>query len=201
MSGFAFGPEKFGLCKRHFCPCNKRQPETVAHTFHECARSRRLMELVLRQWRDVTGEVKLRADDARVCLFGDRSGTWATEAEQGEWAGLDEPFLVSHHVAMHTIYEERNRDAAPNPRPRRSAAQLYDTVAHTAQRVVAMRWREAVRAGNDAKARFRKRWEAPGLAVVAEDESEATLVLFMPCISSLESSRRDSPASTRGAIG
>ena len=99
--------------------------ETVEHTFHKCLRSRRLWELITAQWRDVTGEAKITADHGRVVLLGDRSGTWAAETDEAEWAGLEEPWAVVHKVALHVLFLERNKDASPHPPTRRTAQQLY----------------------------------------------------------------------------
>ena len=96
FSGFAFGPNKRAICGRDTCPCGRGHEETVEHTFKECARSKRLWELVFTAWRAVTGEVKIRTDDGRAVLLGDRSGTWATEADEAEWAGLEEPWAICH---------------------------------------------------------------------------------------------------------
>ena len=52
--------------------------------------------MVLEQWGCVTGETKVNASDARVIVFGDRSGNWIDEAEQSDFAGLEEPFAVIH---------------------------------------------------------------------------------------------------------
>ena len=46
FSGFAFGPNKRGICQRDTCPCGGGHAETVEHTFKDCPRSRRLWELV-----------------------------------------------------------------------------------------------------------------------------------------------------------
>ena len=115
FSGFPFGPEKGTMCGRLTCPCNSGAPETVGHTFHTCYRSMRLWEYVLSSWRDVTGESKIKPTDGLVVLFGDRSGTWLDEAEQAQFAGLEEPFAVLHKITLHTILQERNREAAPTP--------------------------------------------------------------------------------------
>ena len=116
-------------------------------------------------------------------LLGDRSVSWETEAEQAEWAGLEQPWAIVHKVTLHVLLEERNRDAAPKPGTRRTAAQLYQKVQNTVQRVVDMRWGAARasrrRDAGQAMARFRAQWEAPGLAVIAADASKAQVVLFM----------------------
>lgn len=182
-SAFAFGPNKRKLCGRDSCPCGFGHEETVEHTFKDCARSRRLWDLTLAAWGEVTGEKKLRSSQGRVVLFGDRSQTWATEAEEAEWAGLEEPWAIVHKVVLHTLFEERNKDAAPHARARRTAAQLYQKVQAVAQRIMQMRW-DSARASarsdkGEAAARFRKLWEAPGLAVISPDASLATLTLFM----------------------
>ena len=125
----------------------------------------------------------MKANLGRVVLFGDRSGTWESEAEEGEWAGLHEPWAIVHHVTLHVLLQERNRDAAPHAGRRRTAAELYQKVQVVAQRIVTGRWRAAIarrRAdGGASVAQLRKRWEAPGLAVVAPDESTLTVLLFM----------------------
>ena len=183
VSGFPFGPEKRGICGTSTCPCGHGHAETVEHTFWRCARSRRLFELILAQWREVTGEKKVTADHGRIVLFGDRSCTWASAAEEGEWAGLAEAFAIVHKGTLHVLLQERNRDAAPNPPGRRTAAQLYQKVQSVAQRIMAGRWKAAVAGrhadGGASVAKLRKLWEAPGLAAVASDESSMTIVLFM----------------------
>ena len=182
-SGFPFGPEKRGICGRDECPCNQGHAETVEHTFWKCQRSYRLWSLLLYQWRTVTGEVKVTADLGRIILFGDRSGTWADMAAQSEWAGLEEPFAIMHKVALHTLFLERNRDAAPNPKVRRTASQLYQKLQSTVQRIVAGLWKAAVARrhadGGASMNQLRKRWEAPGLAVISADNRSLTVVLFM----------------------
>ena len=88
----------------------------------------RLWELVLGQWRAVTGEAKVTTRHGRIVLLGDRSAVWDTEAEEAEWAGLEEPWAIVHKATLQVMLEERNRDAAPQPGTRRTAAQLYTTV-------------------------------------------------------------------------
>ena len=46
------------------------------------------------------------------------------EAEQGEFAGLEEPFAIVHKATLHVIRQERDEDARPRSRARRSAQQL-----------------------------------------------------------------------------
>ena len=183
FSGFAFGPNKRGICQRDTCPCGGGHTETVEHTFKDCPRSRRLWELVTASWRAVTGETKVCADDGRAVLLGDRGSTWATEEDEAEWAGLEEPWAVAHKVTLHVLLQERNRDAAPNAPARRTAAQLFQKVQSVVQRVASMRWRKAVackhRDAGHAMEQFRKRWEAPGIAVIAADTLRLTVVLFM----------------------
>ena len=128
-------PEKRTISGRAQCPCGKGHEETVEHTFQKCERSHRLWQLVLEPWRRVTGETRLTADAGRLVLLGDRSGTWQCEAEEGAFAGLEEPFAVLHKATLHTLLEERNRDAAPKPATRRTATQLYQKVQRTVQRV------------------------------------------------------------------
>ena len=143
----------------------------------------RLWELVLSSWRDVTGESKIKPTDGLVVLFGDRSGTWLDEAEQAEFAGLEEPFAVIHKITLHTILQERNRDAAPKAKQRRSPTVLFQKVQHVVQRVASYRWGQARRQQpfdqGHAMAAFRKRWEAPGIAVIGADEQAITIILFM----------------------
>ena len=87
-------------------------PRQVQHTFKDCTRSRRLHEMTLKQWREVTGETKVKASEGRITLLGDRSCTWLDDAEQSEWAGLEEPFAILHKVTLHIIKLERDKDAA-----------------------------------------------------------------------------------------
>ena len=130
----------------------------------------------------MTGEVGIEARHGRIVLFGDRSCTWETEADEAEWAGLEEPFALMHKIALHTIVQERNKDAAPRPGRRRTASELYQKIQSVMQRLVDLRWRSAVacrrRDGGQAVKAFRKTWEAPGLAVIVDD-TRAQLVLLM----------------------
>ena len=75
------------------------------------------------------------ADDAN-----DRSGTWADEAQEGEWAGLEEPFAIMHKTALHELYTERERDTQQNPKPRHTAMQIYQHVQAKVQRIVENLW-------------------------------------------------------------
>ena len=84
MSGFRWGPHKKNVQGRQQCPCGKGHDETVHHTFKDCTRSRRLHEMTLKQWREVTGETKVKASEGRITLLGDRSCTWLDDAEQSE---------------------------------------------------------------------------------------------------------------------
>ena len=181
-SGFAFGPNKRRLCGRDTCPCGSGHAETVEHTFWKCARSARLLELTFAQWREVTGKTRVSTQHGRITLLGDRSCTWETEADEAEWAGLEEPWAILHKVTLHAIHTERNRDAAPSAGTRRTAAQLYQKVQSTMQRVVDMRWRAAVAAKRRDAGRsvvsFRRQWEAPGLVAIVDD-SRAQLLLLM----------------------
>ena len=140
-----------------------------------------LWQLVLEPWRRVTGETRLAPSDGRVVLFGDRSGTWQCEAEQGAFAGLEEPFSVIHKAVLHVILEERNRDAAPRPGTRRTASQLFQKVQRLVQRVASWRWQEARaerhKDGGARMAKFRKRWEAPGLACIPISASAQSVVV------------------------
>ena len=98
-SGFPFGPSKQTLCGRDQCPCGGGHAETVEHTFKDCPRTKRLWELVLCAWRTVTGEKKVTSH-GRIVLLGDRSVSWETEAEQAEWAGLEQPWAIVHKVTQ-----------------------------------------------------------------------------------------------------
>ena len=82
----------------------------------------------------------------RLVLFGDRSATWATEAEQSAFAGLEPPFATIHKTTQHVLLEERDRDAAPRPRLRRTAAQVLQLVERRVQRIVTLRWQAALEA-------------------------------------------------------
>jgi hypothetical protein len=77
---------------------------------------------------------------------------------------------------------ERDKDAAPHPRTRRTAAQLYKTVENTVQRVVNNHWHLALgrkhATDGESVAHFRKRWVAPGLTIINKDGG-CTLTLFM----------------------
>ena len=116
-------------------------------------------------------------------LFGDRSHTWPDEAACSQFAGLEEPFAVVHKAMLHIFLKERNKDAAPRAKPRRSAAHVYQRVQNLVQRIASERWRAAWatrhRDGGAAVAQFRKRWEAPGLAVVLKSEGNARVTMFM----------------------
>ena len=130
----------------------------------------------------MTGETKIRETDGLVVLFGYRGGTWLDEAEQAQFAGLEEPFAVVHKVTLYVIAKERDRDAAPaSGRVRRAPLQLYQRVQQLVQRVAVCRWLTAQaqrhKDGGAATAAFRKRWEAPGIA--AFHGSTVTIVLFM----------------------
>jgi hypothetical protein len=124
----------------------------------------------------------VRRTNSRVVIFGDRSGTWTTEADTGEWAGLEEPFAVLHKTTHHTLIEERHRDAAPNPKPRRTPSEVYQRVQARVQRVVQLRWDSALAAQRHddgaAIARFRKLWEAPGFVAI-DASSNVTVLLLM----------------------
>ena len=184
MSAFAFGPSKRGISHRDTCPCGVAA-ETVEHTFKDCARSKRLWELLLHQWREVTGESKLKATDGRVVLLGDRTGQWLDEAEQGEFAGLEVPFAIMHKATLHILKEERDKDAACRDphRPRRTASQLYQVVASTCERIMRERWQDAraSRRIDSGKAviSFRRQWESPGLVTIPTDGQMPQLLLFL----------------------
>ena len=104
-------------------------------------------------------------------------------AEEGEFAGLEEPWAVIHKATIHTLIAERNKDAAPKARTRRTHTQLYQVIQNVVQRIVTARWVSAHAASwkdeGQREARFRKLWEAPGVAVITRDESDARVVLFM----------------------
>ena len=181
-SGFPFGPNK-PFCHRTCCPCGCGAAETVRHTFHECARSRKLWEWITHQWRQITGEGLIKATDPRVCLFGDRSMCWYSETDQSEFAQLEEAFAVIHKATLHVIKEERDRDAAPRAGKRRSARRVYQVVQQRVQRVVEMRWataQAAERAGvKDAELAFKKEWVAPGFAQIRGARQSVHLLFFM----------------------
>ena len=59
-----------------------------------------------RHWRG-EGQGK---NDGRTVLLGDRSWTWIDESEEGEFAGLEEPFPILHKATLHTIKEERDKN-------------------------------------------------------------------------------------------
>ena len=105
------------------------------------------------------------------------------ETEQGEFAGLEEPFAIIHKATLHVIRQERDRDARPKPRARRTAQQLCQAIERLVQRIVKMRWADArARRFHDEGRgawRFRRRWEAPGLVKISADEKDATLIMFM----------------------
>jgi len=182
LSALPFGPNKGHICKRDSCPCGSGAPETVGHTFHTCPRARRLWDMILEQWGSVTGETKVRAADPRVVIFGERSGTWLDEAEQSDFAGLEEPFAVIHKATLHVLLQERNRDAAPGARTRRTAMQLYQRVAKLVTLVVTDKMCACItRRHADEGAsltRFRRSWEAPGFVTISE-ANEVQLIFFM----------------------
>ena len=71
-------------------------------------------------------------------LFGDRSHTWPDEAACSQFAGLEEPFAVVHKAMLHIFLKERNKDAAPRAKPRRSAAHVYQRVQNLVQRIASV---------------------------------------------------------------
>ena len=109
LDALPFGPSKRSLCGRDTCPCGSGAHETAIHTFATCTRSRLLWFYVLRAWRTVTGETKVRETDIKLIIFGSRDHTWLDEHEQGEWAGLEAPFAILHKVTIHvqTILEKK----------------------------------------------------------------------------------------------
>ena len=184
MSGFAWGPTKRNISHVDTCPCGLAA-ETVEHTFQHCMRSWRLFSLVLKQWGELTGETKLKQSDGRVVLLGDRAGTWLDEAEQAEFAGLETPFAIVHKTTLHVIRTERDKDVAARRADyiRKTAAQLYQKVSATVQRILSDRWQLAWAQrhtdGWKAVMRFRKQWEAPGLVTIPLDGGEPKLLLFL----------------------
>ena len=72
-----------------------------------------------------------------------------------------------------TIFEERNKDAAPHARPRRSAAQLLQKIEAITEQLASDRWRAACHArrsdGGRSMTAFCKRWQAPGNATILDD--------------------------------
>ena len=152
----------------------------------KCWRSHRLWQHAFAAWRELTGERKIKEDDDRVIVFGDRSGTWLDEAEQSEFAGLQEPFAVMHKAVLFCLHMQRNRDAANANKvgyARRTPAQLYRMVQSSVQRVVNLRWGLACSAnrtdGGKALQRFRKIWEAPGFVAIPPGDGAPTVIMFM----------------------
>jgi len=144
------------------------------------------MDMTLRQWRSVTGENKVTADKALITLLGDRSGTWLDDVEQSEYAALEEPFAVIHKATLHAIKLERDRDAAPHAKTRRTAQQVYERAQRLVRRVVEMRWAEAQAADTGHKSKdgscptlaFRGKWEAPGF-VALDAKRRVKLIFYM----------------------
>ena len=182
-SGFAFGPNKRGVSGRCRCSCGAGDA-TVEHLFYKCVRSRRLLEMLLQQWREVTGEHKLKGDNQILAMFGDRSTTWLLAEEEAEWAGLEEPFALMHKAFLHTVRVEYETETARRGRRRRrSAAELYQKVSSRVERVMEDRWKSA-RArrredGGRAIAAFRRMWVAPGIARMSADGTSTILLLFL----------------------
>ena len=182
FSAFPYGPEKRTICMRDACPCGSGADETCLHTYRDCDRSFQLWEHVFKQWRELTGEGLVKASEARIVIFGDRSCIWSDESDQSEFAGLEEPFAIIHKATLHVIKLERDRDAAPRPKPRRTAAQLYRSVQHLAERIMHMRWHAARAARHRDEGacltRFARLWFANGFAVPRGDKPPR-LILFM----------------------
>ena len=182
LDALPFGPSKRSLCGRDTCPCGSGAHETPVHTFATCTRSRLLWFYVLRAWRTVTGETKVRETDIKLIIFGSRDHTWLDEHEQGEWAGLEAPFAILHKVTIQTILDERNRDAQPRRPCRRTPSQLYQRVQCLVQRIAEDAWRMALRQschdGGAAAQKFRKQWEAPGLATIDESNTMRVIVFM-----------------------
>ena len=159
------------------------------------------MELMMQKWRDSTGERKIKGDDARLAILGDRSHTWLDETEQSEFAGLEEPFAMLHKAVLHIVHRERNRDAAPQPGPRRSMAHLANQVQKLVQEMVDQRWQRACERrrtdGGLAQAAFRRQWEAPNLAVVHPDGQRVTVTMLMRASTRASWAERNETIQTR----
>ena len=114
--------------------------------------------------------------------MGDRSAHWLDATEEAEFAGLEEPWAVLHKVTLWTIFEERNKDAAPRARPRRTATQLLQKIEALTGRLANARWRTACQArrtdGGRSMTAFRKRWQATGIVAIQDDDS-VKIVMFM----------------------
>ena len=182
FSGMRFGPNKRALARRDTCPCGAGHAETIEHTFKDCVRSSVIWRRIADAWRATTGETKLDPTNPRTVLMGDRSAHWLDETEEAEFAGLEEPWAVIHKTALWAIHEERNKDAAPRARPRRSAAQLLQKNETVTERLASDRWRAACSVrrsdGGRSMTAFRKRWQAPGIAAI-RDDGGVKLVMFM----------------------
>ena len=182
FSGMRFGPNKRALAHRDTCPCGAGHAETVEHTFKDCVRSSVVWRRIADAWRAATGETKLDPTNPRTVLMGDRSAHWLDETEEAEFAGLEEPWAVIHKTTLWTIHEERNKDAAPRARPRRSAAQLLQKIETVTERLASDRWHAACSVrrsdGGRSMTAFRKRWQAPGIAAI-RDDGGVKVVLFM----------------------
>lgn len=191
FSGMRFGPNKRALAHRDTCPCGSGHPETIEHTFKDCVRSSAIWRRVTDAWRATTGETKLDPTNPRTVLMGDRSAHWLDETEEAEFAGLEEPWAVIHKTTLWTIFEERNKDAAPHARPRRSAAQLLQKIEAITEQLASDRWRAACQArrsdGGRSMTAFRKRWQAPGIATIRDDGGAncVKIVVFMNAASRL----------------
>ena len=182
FSGMPFGPHKRGLARRDTCPCGDGHSETVEHTFKDCVRSALVWRRIAAAWHATTGETKLDPTNPRTVLMGDRSAHWLDATEEAEFAGLEEPWAVVHKTTLWVMLEERNRDAAPSPHPRRSASQLLQRIEKLVGRLAGNRWCAACRArrtdGGRGMAAFRKRWQAPGIAAICKDGS-IKITMFM----------------------
>lgn len=196
-SAFPFGPNK-PFCGRSTCPCGDGSPETVRHTFHECGRSKQVWEWTLQRWRLLTGEALIKFDP-RVTILGDRTYTWLDDVMQSEYAQLREPWSVIHHSTLHAILLERNRDAAPRARRRRSARSLYQSAQRLVQRIIEARWAAARAAGPKAELAFRGKWVAPGFIALRGANQSVQLLFYMRSATQARwaGAREDRTANTR----
>ena len=196
-SAFPFGPNK-PFCGRSTCPCGDGSPETVRHTFHECGRSKQVWEWTLQRWRLLTGEALIKFDP-RVTILGDRTYTWLDDVMQSEYAQLREPWSVIHHSTLHAILLERNRDAAPRARRRRSARSLYQSAQRLVQRIIEARWAAARAAGPKAELAFRGKWVAPGFIALRGAKQSVQLLFYMRSATQARwaGAREDRTANTR----
>ena len=102
---------------------------------------------------------------------------WLDDAEQSEFAQLEEPFAVIHKCTLQGILEERKRDAAPQPGRRRSARKLLQKIEHLVLQVVTVRWLEA--RGTGTERAFRAKWVATGFAALRGAGDTVQLLFYM----------------------